>query len=531
MASIPKLFRRKGHASNAQPLGSYDTTQGPESATKKVISTRQFIFTAMGGTIGAGLLIASGPVLKSYGPGNLLFGYLVVGFCVSFMMGALNELASTFPTAGSFYDYSLRFISPSWGFAMGWNWVLNFMCIVPLEITVLYSIIHEWLPDVHAAIIVAIIIVLLMILAAFGANWYGEVEHAFGILKVFMLVAFTMAGIVIASGGVPTDPRHGTGFKYWQDGNAFKDGGHGFLEAIVAAGLAFGGTEILGLTAVECKHPQRAMRLAYFIVPIRIVVCYLIPLFVLGLVYEVEFVSLDSPFVRSMETAGIRILPHIFRAIILCAVFSMANSCIFASSRALRNICARGMGPKFLAKTTKRGVPMRALAVVFSLSLLAFVNVRPNGSDIFYWLLALGSVSNYITWGSIGLSQIRMLWAFTAQGQQPDEVLQWRSPTRIWGSVLSLMIVMLGLASFFVKAFYPEFGLSPSVETTLQCLLGFIVVFTFWVCHMAYSLFKGKSHVLYIPLKDIDLTNPAEFQLAQINAAKPTNPTRDEAQN
>lgn len=35
MASIPKLFRRKGHASNAQPLGSYDTTQGPESATSE----------------------------------------------------------------------------------------------------------------------------------------------------------------------------------------------------------------------------------------------------------------------------------------------------------------------------------------------------------------------------------------------------------------------------------------------------------------------------------------------------------------
>ncbi|KAK6223250.1 hypothetical protein LQW54_000367 [Pestalotiopsis sp. IQ-011] len=527
MASIPKLFRRKGHASNAQPLASHDIDQGPETPTKKVISTRQFIFTAMGGTIGAGLLIASGHILKNYGPGNLLFGYLVVGICVSLMMGSLNELASTFPTAGSFYDYSLRFISPSWGFAMGWNWTLNFICIVPLEITVLYNILHVWLPDVHAAIIIAIIIVLLMILAAFGAQWYGEVEHAFGILKVFMLVAFTMAGIVIASGGVPTDPRHGTGFKYWQDGNAFKDAGHGFLEAIIAAGLAFGGTEILGLAAMECKHPQKAMRLAYFIVPIRIVVCYLIPLFVLGLVYEEGIANLDSPFVRSMETAGIRILPHIFRAIVLCAFFSMANSCIFASSRALRNICARGMGPQFLAKTTKRGVPMRALAVVFSFSLLAFVNVRPGGPEIFFWLLALGSASNYITWGSIGLSQIRMLWALTAQGQQPDEVLQWRSPTRIWGSVLSLMIVMLAVFSFFFKAFYREFGFS-SIQMTLQCLLGFIFVLVLWVSHMAYSLFKGKSHVLYIPLKDIDLTNPAEFQLAQIDAAKPANPTRVE---
>lgn len=84
------------------------------------------------------------------------------------MMGAFNELASTFPTDGSFDDYALRFISPSWGFAMGWIWAFSFMCIVPLEIIVLNDVIKEWLPNLHAGIIIAIIIVLLMALASCG---------------------------------------------------------------------------------------------------------------------------------------------------------------------------------------------------------------------------------------------------------------------------------------------------------------------------------------------------------------------------
>jgi amino acid transporter len=36
---------------------------------------------------------------------------------------ALGELAVMYPVSGGFYTYSNRFIDPSWGFAMGWNYV------------------------------------------------------------------------------------------------------------------------------------------------------------------------------------------------------------------------------------------------------------------------------------------------------------------------------------------------------------------------------------------------------------------------
>ena len=36
---------------------------------------------------------------------------------------ALGELAVMYPVSGGFYTYSIRFIDPSWGFAMGWNYV------------------------------------------------------------------------------------------------------------------------------------------------------------------------------------------------------------------------------------------------------------------------------------------------------------------------------------------------------------------------------------------------------------------------
>jgi L-asparagine transporter-like permease len=40
---------------------------------------------------------------------------------------ALGELAILFPISGGFYTYSVRFIDPSWGFAMGWNYVFQWV--------------------------------------------------------------------------------------------------------------------------------------------------------------------------------------------------------------------------------------------------------------------------------------------------------------------------------------------------------------------------------------------------------------------
>lgn len=40
---------------------------------------------------------------------------------------ALGEMAMLYPISGGFYTYSVRFIDPSWGFAMGWNYVFQWV--------------------------------------------------------------------------------------------------------------------------------------------------------------------------------------------------------------------------------------------------------------------------------------------------------------------------------------------------------------------------------------------------------------------
>lgn len=57
---------------------------------------------------------------------------------------ALGELAVMYPVSGGFYTYSTRFVDPSWGFAMGWNYVFQWAVVLPLELTVAAITVEYW---------------------------------------------------------------------------------------------------------------------------------------------------------------------------------------------------------------------------------------------------------------------------------------------------------------------------------------------------------------------------------------------------
>lgn len=67
---------------------------------------------------------------------------------------ALGELAILYPISGGFYTYSVRFIDPSWGFAMGYNYVFQWAIVLPLELVVAGLTIQFW--DQDASVNVAV---------------------------------------------------------------------------------------------------------------------------------------------------------------------------------------------------------------------------------------------------------------------------------------------------------------------------------------------------------------------------------------
>lgn len=95
---------------------------------------RHLQMIAIGGSIGAGFFVGSGSALTRGGPGSVLICFLITGVMIFNVVYALGELAVMYPVSGGFYTYSMRFVDPSWGFAMGWNYV-SFRALTPPSTT------------------------------------------------------------------------------------------------------------------------------------------------------------------------------------------------------------------------------------------------------------------------------------------------------------------------------------------------------------------------------------------------------------
>ncbi|MDN5605655.1 MAG: amino acid permease, partial [Kocuria sp.] len=131
---------------------------------------------AIGGAIGTGLFLASGGTIASAGPGGALAAYAVIGIMVLLLMQSLGEMAAHLPIAGSFQSYATRFVSPSFGFAMGWNYWFNWAITVAAELVAAGLIMSFWLPDVPGWVWAGVFLVLLTALNAMSSRAYGEGE-------------------------------------------------------------------------------------------------------------------------------------------------------------------------------------------------------------------------------------------------------------------------------------------------------------------------------------------------------------------
>lgn len=145
---------------------------------------------AIGGSIGTGLFVGSGATLESGGPASVVIAYGLIGIMLYCTMQALGEMAVIFPVAGSFAHYSTRFLDPAWGFAMGWNYAMQWLVTLPLEIIAASMTIQYWNRSINPVAWVAIFWVVIVSINFFGVRGYGEAEFTFALIKVIAVIGF-----------------------------------------------------------------------------------------------------------------------------------------------------------------------------------------------------------------------------------------------------------------------------------------------------------------------------------------------------
>ncbi|KAK2603608.1 histidine permease [Conoideocrella luteorostrata] len=424
------------------------------SGLARDLKSRHLQMIAIGGSIGIGLFVTSGTALYQSGPVSMLLAYILIGVFQFCTMQCLGELVVTFPVAGAFSALSTRFLDPSWGFAMGWNYALQWMFTLPLELIAGALTIQYWNQDISKSVFVTIFLLTIVVINLCSIKGYGEAEFLFSTVKVTAIIGFILLGVVINIGGTPQGGYIGA--KYWQDPGPTNNGFKGFCSVLVAAAFSCGGTELVGLAAAETANPRKSLPSAIKQVFWRIAIFYFVSLLVVGLLVpynEPRLIggssSVDataSPFVIAVESAGSTILPSVMNVVILIAVLSVGNSAVFGSSRTLASLAEQSHAPKILSYVDRKGRPLVAILFSLALGLMAYLADVKVHDEIFEWLFAICGLSSLLTWSGICLCHIQFRRAWAAAGYSPNQ-LPFRSQAGVIGSYIGFVGNMLVLAT------------------------------------------------------------------------------------
>ncbi|RMD41403.1 hypothetical protein DV735_g3743, partial [Chaetothyriales sp. CBS 134920] len=483
------------------------TSGGQHAPLHQKLKSRHMQMIAIGGSIGAGLFVGSGGALRNGGPASVLLGFIIVGAMLLCTMQALGELTVLFPVNGAFYTYIVRFVDPSLGFAIGWDYAIGWLTVLPFELTAASITIEFWRDDIHVSVWITVFLVFVCLIQIFGVRGYGEVEFILGMIKIIACLGWIILGIVINVGGVPSDDRGYIGGRYWRDPGAFQNGFKGFCTVFVTAAFAFGGTELVGLAAAEAANPRESLPTATRQVFWRIAFFYIVSLLLVGLDLPSDDSRLlgasgantkASPFVLAIQTAGIKGLPSVFNAVITISVISVANSCTYGSSRTMQALATRGHGPKFLTYVDKGGRPLWCIVIQLLFGALAYIGEASSSGTIFTWLLALSGLSFFFLWWAINLAHIRFRSAWKYHGYRIEQ-LPYEAAFGVWGSWVGLILCSIAIIATFYTSLFPLGG-SPDAEVFFQNYLAAVVVVALYIFWKLWS----RDWRLLVPIHETD---------------------------
>lgn len=231
---------------------------------------------------------------------------------------------------------------------------------------------------------------------------------------------------------------------------------------MIQAGFSYQGTELVGIAAGETNNPRKTVPAAIKKTFYRILFFFVFTIFFIGLLIpytndqllSAQTNASASPLVIAAKLAGVKVLPGIINAVLLCVVLSAANSNVYCGSRVLVGLAQSASAPKFFLRTTSSGVPYIAVAFTAAFGLLGFLNESANGGTVFDWLLNITAVAGFISWTCINISHIAFMRALKARGQSRD-TLPYKAFWQPWFSWYGLVFNSLIIITNGFTAFMP----------------------------------------------------------------------------
>ena len=402
---------------------------------------------AIGGIIGAGLFVGTGPILNEAGPATILT-YLITGAILILIMRMLGEMAVAQPSIGSFSDYSRMALGNWAGFSVGWLYWYFWAIVVGFEATAAAGILHQYIPGVPGWLISLFLILLLTATNLYSVGSYGEFEFWFASIKVAAIVIFIVLAILFIIGVLPGG---GMGLSnLYDEGGFFPNGALVMFSGVVTVIFAFVGAEIVTIAAAESSEPQRGVARATNQVIYRILLFYVGSVFFLAAVvpWHTKFadVVIRSPFTVAFQKMGIPYAPLIMNFVVLTAVLSVLNSSLYTTSRMLFALTRHNDAPQFFLNTTRRGVPMWAILAGTAFGYVSVVIYYFFPENVFTWLINASGAIALFAYLLIAISELVMRRRLEREAPERLQLKMWLYPWLTYLSIAAMVAVLIAMA-------------------------------------------------------------------------------------
>ncbi len=446
-----------------------------EKGLKRGLSARHIRFMALGSAIGTGLFYGSASAIQMAGPAVLL-AYLIGGAAVFMVMRALGEMAVHNPVSGSFGQYASTYLGPMAGFILGWTYAFEMIIVCLADVTAFGIYMGFWFPDVARWVWVLGIVFLIGGLNLCNVKVFGEMEFWLSLLKVGAIVAMILGGFGIMLFGIHSaGETQASGLSnLWAHGGFMPNGVGGLIASFAVVMFAFGGIEIIGITAGEAKDPQRVIPKAINAVPLRILLFYVLTLFVLMAIYPwPQIGSQGSPFVQIFSNLGIGSAATILNIVVISAAVSAINSDIFGAGRMMYGLAQQGQAPKGFAQLSKQGVPWMTVVVMGAALLGGVLLNYLIPENVFLVIASIATFATVWVWLMILFTQVVMRRSMTK-----EQVAELKFPVPFWPYAPAAAIVFM-LFVFGVLGYFPDTQAALLVGAVWIVLL--VVAYLLWV--------------------------------------------------
>lgn len=440
---------------------------------KRGLSARHIRFMALGSAIGTGLFYGSASAIKLAGPAVLLV-YIIAGAAVYMVMRALGEMAVRNPVSGSFGEYATTYLGPLAGFVLGWTYAFEMVIVCLADVTAFGIYMGFWFPEVPRWIWVLGIVFLIGALNLCSVKVFGETEFWLSLLKVGAIIAMILAGFGIMLFGLGSVSGGGVSSvsNLWAYGGFMSNGIGGLVASLAVVMFAFGGIEIIGITAGEARNPERVIPRAINAVPLRILLFYVLTLFVLMSLYPWQQIgSQGSPFVQIFDHLGISSAATVLNIVVITAAVSAINSDIFGAGRMMYGLAIQGQAPKGFAQLSAQGVPWMTVLVMGVALLCGVVLNYLIPENVFLLIASIATFATVWVWLMILVTQIAMRRSMSA-----EEVAQLKFPVPFW-PVAPIVATLFMVFVFGVLGYFPD---SQAALVVGAVWIGLLVV-AYWI--------------------------------------------------